>query len=80
MTRTLYNPAPAFYVQCRAAGTDDWGERSEFYAFPSVLEAVERARHLAQIGALGIVAGRLYEWKLVRNGVTVHAWREEARP
>lgn len=71
---------PAYYLQHRAVGTEAWSAPLEFYSFPSVRDAMERARGLHLIGGDGIVTGHLHEWRLVRSGVCVHAWREDGRP
>ncbi len=68
---------PQFYVQHRLAGTDKWSDPMEIFEYPSVRDAIERAAGLFVHGTCTV--GKLYEFKLSRNGVTVHTWQRDGR-
>lgn len=76
----MKSSVPAYYLLSRPFGSVHWSEPWPFPAYPSVLEARQRARHLMAHGVAGLEAGRLTDWRLVRHGVIVECWQETGTP
>jgi hypothetical protein len=72
-TRTL----PTFYFQHRPDGTEKWSDPIEIHDRPSIRDAMERSEGLFRVGSLP--KGKLYEFRLFRNGVPAHTWTRDGR-
>jgi hypothetical protein len=74
------NDTPVSYLLHRKFTDPHWSEPHPIYGdATSASGAEERARQLMKLGVAGLKVGRITEWRLVRNGALVHAWRTDGR-